>query len=685
MTSYNGAVTRALVFVAILALGPACADDVPVPDANLILLVELKTDLVPGVEFAAVRTQLFDPGDRTEELTRRQVDVTLGRDLTSGLRVAELGDLAPGTYALRVMLVDLADTEVMGRDVVVTVRETAGVTVLMTRDCRGVACPGAGDDPLEAACLGGRCVDERCTPETPEYCPAPECGTSAECTDVISECADRVCEDGTCFVSTDATMCIPPNNYCDPTDGCSVAELPTWVQAAYIKASNTGANDAFGASVALSADGNTLAVGAMSETSSVTGVGGNQSDDSARGAGAVYVFTRAGDTWTQQAYIKASNTDVDDSFGGSVALSADGNTLAVGAQDEDSAAITIGGNQIDNSASKSGAVYVFTRSGETWAQQAYVKASNTDADDAFGGSVSLSADGNTLAVGAQSEDSAATTINGDQSDGMASSAGAVYVFTRSGEVWSQQAYVKASNAEPSDFFGGSLSLSGDGNTLVVGARGEDSAATTIDGDQSNGAANAGAAYVFARSAGEWTPEAYLKASDSTGNFFFGTTVSISADGNTLVASSSVAIDAAYVFTKSGGSWAEQTRLTASNATNGDRFAGALSLSGDGNSVAVGAAGEAGAGAGAPESDNSVIDAGATYVFRRSGVTWTQEAYLKASATGANDFFGTRLSLSADGSTLAVSATGEASAAVGIGGDDTNDSAPAAGAVYSFTF
>ncbi|RLB46954.1 MAG: hypothetical protein DRJ42_26480, partial [Deltaproteobacteria bacterium] len=560
-----------------------------------------------------------------------------------------------------------------------------GVTVLMTRDCRGVACPGAGDDPLEAACLGGRCVDERCTPETPEFCPAPECGTSAECTDMISDCADRVCEDGTCFVSTDAAICIPPNNYCDPTAGCSVAELPTWVQEEYLKASNAGADDAFGSSVALSADGNTLAVGAPLEKSAASDIGGLQSDDTASNAGAVYVFTRAGEMWTQQAYIKASNTDVDDSFGGSVSLSADGNTLAVGAMGEASAANTIDGDQSNNSASDAGAVYVFTRVGETWAQQAYVKASNTDAEDFFGGSVSLSADGDTLAVGARGEGSATTNINGDESDDEADGAGAVYVFTRSGETWAQEAYVKASNAERLDSFGESVSLSSDGNTLAVGAVGEDSAATTINGDQGAGAANAGAAYVFVRSAGEWTQEAYVKASHSAGNFFFGRTVSISADGNTLVASSSVGIGYAYVFTKSGGSWAEQTRLIASNASSGDRFAGSLSLSSDGNSLAIGAAEEDGAGAGAPESDNSVEWAGATYVFRRTGVTWTQEAYLKASAPGMNDLLGAGLCLSSDGSTLAVSATGEASGDVGIDADQADNLAAAAGAVYTFTF
>ena len=139
---------------------------------------------------------------------------------------------------------------------------------------------------------------------------------------------------------------------------------------------------------------------------------------------------------------------------------------------EDSNATGIDGNQADNSASHAGAVYVFTRSAGAWSQQAYVKASNTDADDAFSWSVSLSGDGNTLAVGARWEDSNATGIDGNQADNSAFESGAVYVFHAQRRVaWSQQAYVKASNTDGFDQFGGGdrgLSLSGDGNTLAVG-------------------------------------------------------------------------------------------------------------------------------------------------------------------------------------------------------------------------
>jgi trimeric autotransporter adhesin len=205
----------------------------------------------------------------------------------------------------------------------------------------------------------------------------------------------------------------------------------------------------------------------------------------------VYVFRRSGTEWQQQAYVKASNTGADDGFGISVAL--DGDTLAVGAHQEDSAATGVNGNQADDSASNSGAVYVFRRSGTEWQQQAYVKASNTGAFHQFGYSVAL--DGDTFAVGAHQEDSAATGVNGNQADNSAGASGAVYVFRRSGTEWQQQAYVKASNTGTFDLFGVSMAL--DGDTLAVGAYYEASAATGVNGDQAdNNAAQSGAVYIF---------------------------------------------------------------------------------------------------------------------------------------------------------------------------------------------
>ena len=270
-----------------------------------------------------------------------------------------------------------------------------------------------------------------------------------------------------------------------------------WAQQAYIKASNTGVGDNFGRSVALNSDGSTLAVGAHFEGSNAVGVSGNQLSNASFKAGAVYVFSRTGTVWTQQAYIKASNTGVQDYFGESVALSDDGNTLAVGAYRESSVATGVGGNQLDNTATQSGAVYVFSRTGTAWTQQAYIKSSNTEAGDWFGRLVALSSDGNTLAVTGYGEDSSATGVNSNGLDNTALTSGAAYVFSRTGNVWAQQAYVKAPNAEAAEVFGSSIALNADGNTLAIGAQNEDSVATGVGGNQADNTASAsGAVYLY---------------------------------------------------------------------------------------------------------------------------------------------------------------------------------------------
>ncbi|MDH3646493.1 MAG: cadherin-like beta sandwich domain-containing protein [Gammaproteobacteria bacterium] len=483
-------------------------------------------------------------------------------------------------------------------------------------------------------------------------------------------------------------------------------------QEAYIKASNTDPTDIFGGSaIAFSDDGSTMAVGALNEQSAATGVNGDETDNSASRAGAVYVFTRdGGGVWTQQAYVKASNSDATDNFGISVALSSDGSTLAVGALSEDSAATGVNGDDTDNSADRAGAVYVYTRDGVgTWTQQAYVKASNTDTRDQFGFSVSLAGDGSTLAVGANTEASSATGVNGDGADNSAFGAGAVYVFTRDGGgVWTQQAYVKASNTDFNDRFGGSVALAGDGLTLAVGAESEDSNAIGVNGDESdNSATSAGAAYVFTRDGGGvWTQQAYVKPSNTDGSDFFAAIgLALSGDGSTLAvgaqgeASNAIGVNgnevdntledagATYVFTRdTGGVWTQQAYIKASNTDSGDSFGIPLALARDGSTLAVGAVSEdsAATGVNGDEADNTLQNAGATYLFTRNGGgVWTQQAYVKASNPDSGDFFGFGVALSGDASTLAAGAGGENSAATGVNGDESDNNATSSGAVYVF--
>jgi len=271
--------------------------------------------------------------------------------------------------------------------------------------------------------------------------------------------------------------------------GIGEPEAGELAQQAYLKASNTDAYDHFGITIALSGD--TLAGGAGDEDSVSMWGDEVQADNGTESSGAVYVFVRNGSKWSQQAFLKASNTGVNDFFGSSVSLS--GDTLAVGAYGEASSATGVNGDQADNTAVSSGAAYVFIRKGASWSQEAYLKASNADSGDYFGASVALS--GDTLVVGARNEASGAAGVDGNQEDNTAPYSGAAYVFVRNGSVWSQQAYLKASNATKFDGFGDSLALSGD--TVAVGADCEASAAMGVNGDQlDNSADKSGAVYVF---------------------------------------------------------------------------------------------------------------------------------------------------------------------------------------------
>jgi hypothetical protein len=448
------------------------------------------------------------------------------------------------------------------------------------------------------------------------------------------------------------------------------------LQQAYLKASNTTAGDFFGWAVAIS--GNTAVVSSREAGNDPTRINSYQANNSGNKTGAAYVFTRSGDSWSLQATLKASNAEPGDTFGFDVAIS--GDTLVVGAEKEDSSATGVNGDQNDNSATDSGAAYVFVRNGTTWSQQAYIKASNTGENDHFARSVAI--DGDTLVVAASGEQSNATGINGDQTDNSLNKAGAVYVFTRSGTQWSQQAYLKASNPDAQDKFGFVLGISGD--TLVVTAEQESSNATGINGDQNNNLAPfSGAAYVFTRAGTTWSQQAYIKASNTDSADEFGRT-GASISGNTLVVgaphedSKATGIDgdqddnsapssgAVYVYTRSGTEWSQQAYLKASNTDDEDLFGYSVALSGD--SLVVGAW-------------RAVSGAGAAYLFTRNGTMWSQQDYLKASNTEADDNFGNAVAIS--GHTVVVAAIVEDSSATGVNGDQSNNSAENSGAAYVF--
>jgi hypothetical protein len=451
---------------------------------------------------------------------------------------------------------------------------------------------------------------------------------------------------------------------------CDLAAQAPITQQAYFKASIVRSGGGFGTAVGISGD--TAVVGSTDE--------------------AAYVYVREGGLWTFQARLTASNSGSGDYFGGDVAIS--GDTIVIGAREEDSSATEVNGNQSDNSAPSAGAAYVFIRQGTTWVQQAYLKASNARATSFFG---PCAISGDTIVIAAQVESSDARGVNGDQNNTRAFAAGAAYVFVRATGVWTQQAYLKASNTEAGDVFGVDLAISGD--TIVVGASGESSNATGVNGDQANNSApGSGAAYVFVREGTGWSQQAYLKASNQGGGF--GTFRAVGVSGDIIVVgapgdsssatgvngnqSGTGAIDsgAAYVFARSGTTWIQQAYLKASNTGADDRFC-RVAVSGRTIVVAAFFEDSNASGINGNQLNNSATDAGAAYVFEHDGANWRQRAYLKASNAGTGDWFGqTGVALS-DGTAL-IGVHNEDSNATGVNGDQNNNSAPDSGAAYIFT-
>jgi len=516
----------------------------------------------------------------------------------------------------------------------------------------------------------------------------------------------------------------------------------------YIKASNAEKDDWFGWSVAISGDGNTMAVGAPNESSNATGVNGDKTSNTSPTSGAVYVFVKSNGNWVEQAYLKASNTEQPTDgitsslpnarFGYQVALDADGSTLAVSAINEDSRSLAINcepnyyyaSSSTSNSAGYAilkanlnvGAVYVFKHENNQWSQKAYIKPSvvftpETPESLQFGTSLTLSGDGKTLAVGTvpegnylggvypfnnsslasssssgnacynfssssatsntsslssvSSSSSSSSSTSNSNSSGSSSvpggaSSGAVYLYHLADSGWKQDTYIKANDAGPGDFFGESLSLSDDGTLLAVGASGEDSkdaSATneivTVDGvaltaNFVNNDLNTGAVYVYEKVAGAWAFQSKVKPSHNEWNQYFGSSVALSGDGSTLAVGTP-------------GDWSKSSDPTDYTLT----YTKSLVQVGSGYAYSP-----------SPSLDSSFAT-GAAYVFSRSGASWAQQSYIKASNPKSGDYFGSVISLSRNGDVLAVGAWIESSQATGINGDAQDASAPNAGAAYSF--
>ncbi len=365
----------------------------------------------------------------------------------------------------------------------------------------------------------------------------------------------------------------------------AVALDPTAVQK--LLAADSAAGDEFGMSVSLSADGGTALIGK------------HCNDHDRDGSGAAYIFTRAADgTWHQQAKLTAADSAAYIGFGWPVALSADGGTALVAASDE----------YWHNRTSDP--VCVFTRSADgTWHQQAKLTATDNTQNSRFGESVALSADGGTALIAAV----------GDEHD-----KGAAYLFTRSASgIWTQQAKLTAADRIAGDEFGRHVSLSADGGTALIGAENNDN--------------DKGAAYVFIRSGGGWQQQAKLTAADGIAHEQFGC-CALSADGGTALVGAENDYSgkgAAYLFTRFGGTWSQQVKLTAADSAAHDQFGSSVALSADGGTALIG-------------HNGTDRGKGAAYVFTRSGGTWSEQD--KLTAAGSTMQNPISVSLSADGGT-----------------------------------
>ncbi|MCD4829444.1 MAG: T9SS type A sorting domain-containing protein [Candidatus Cloacimonetes bacterium] len=357
-----------------------------------------------------------------------------------------------------------------------------------------------------------------------------------------------------------------------------------WEQAYKALADAVAAGDYFGYSVSISSD------------YAIVGVRGD--DDNGEGSGSTYVFHRNETVWAQQAKLTADDGAAWDHFGCSVSISGD---YAI-----------VGAHWDDDDGEKSGSAYIFHRSGTVWTQQAKLTADDGAEDDKFGSSVSIS--GDYVVVGAYWDDD-----NGDES-------GSAYIFHRSGTVWTQQAKLTADDGAEGDYFGLSVSISGD--DAIVGAQYDDA----------NGLSS-GSAYIFHRSGAVWTQQEKLTADDVTEYACFGLSVSISGDdaivGATYDDANGPSSGSAYIFHRNGYEWIQQVKLTADDGAAHDYFGKSVSISGDYAIV------------GAHCDEDNGENSGSAYIFHRNGTVWSQQAKLTPDDGAEGDRFGRSLSISGD--------------------------------------
>jgi len=370
---------------------------------------------------------------------------------------------------------------------------------------------------------------------------------------------------------------------------------------------------------------------ALSDDGSRAIVGANLEDEGTTNGGACYVYKASGGTWTLEQQLWPS--PVSNNFGTSVSMDSDGTRVAIGAMHD-----TTGGGS-------AGAVFIYKRDGTVWSLEQKLIAADPEAGAYLGGgggaSVSISDDGAYVVVGAYADDAPGGTDSG-----------AAYVFARTGTTWAQQQKLLPSDSEANAQFGWSCSLSGDGTRAIVGAYADDA----------TGGVNSGTAYVYSRSGTSWAQESKLVPSDSESSALFGFSCSLSYEGTRAIIGAyyddAGATDdgSAYIFTRSGTSWAQEAKLVAAASQSSDWAGHSVAIDRDGTRVVVGARNR---------TVSSLVGAGEAFVWKRTGSIWTQEANL-ATYSETNGAFGYSCSISGDGTRALVGAMYENAGATDAG-------------------
>ena len=334
--------------------------------------------------------------------------------------------------------------------------------------------------------------------------------------------------------------------------------------------------------------------------------------------GIVYVYIRRADGTYYSRSLVASDREGNDYFGESVCLSGDGSILACGAPYDD---VRAGG---------SGSVYVFTRNGTTFTQKQKLTASDGAALDYLGYDVVISSDGTVIVSGAHADDDKGY------------SSGSVYIFTlQNDNTYAQTQKLVASDGAADDYFGRSVSISGDGSTIVVGSYRDDDLGTS-----------SGSAYIFTRQEnGLYAHVQKLLASSGTTYEQFGRSTTISFTGDVIAIGTDTAEivtytppNNVYVYKRVNGGLHDQIQIL--NPNEGViRFGVELDISNDGNTIVVGATNGA----------SKVSGSGCAFRYVLDGEQYTLQQKLVASDAAISDNFGNSIAITEDGSTVFVGA------------------------------